>query len=78
LTFFAPIIPNEARRSQMELSDRLGYAAFVDHIWRERLNERLDALPFRMCRTKSKGRWPHVREADMPLGNVSPIRKART
>lgn len=78
MTFFAPLIPNEARRAQMELRSRCkSDKEFADKIWRERMKERLDNLPFRMCRTRSSGAWPHVRDADRPRGNVQPIRKAK-
>lgn len=76
---YAQIIPSENRRELMQLRESLGAEKFLDHIWRERLKERLNALGFRHCKTRARGKYPIMRDADKPAkSNVSPIKRART
>lgn len=63
---FPAIIPNENRREQMELCQRLGELKFLDHVWSERRDA--DAA-------KPKWNWPLVtgaQEAFPPLTAPKP------
>lgn len=73
------IIPNENRREQTELCQRLGVEAFLNHMWKLRAKERKATLPADQRRTKAKGTWPHVRDADRaPATNIAKLPKRRT